>query len=81
VQIENNPQFGPILADGADFTLYTFTNGGTPVPCTGGCAAVWPPLTVPAGTQPTGGQGLAAWARTLTPSGNQVTEGGLPLFL
>jgi len=81
VQIENNPQFGPILADGAGFTLYTFTNGASPVPCTGECAAAWPPLTVPAGTQPTGGPGVSGLGTTLTASGNQVTEGGLPLYL
>ena len=37
---------GKVLVDAQGRTLYTFTNDGRAVPCTGECAALWPPLTV-----------------------------------
>ena len=46
VKITNNAEFGSILSDQDNQTLYFFANdisGGSS--CNGGCAAVWPPLT------------------------------------
>jgi predicted lipoprotein with Yx(FWY)xxD motif len=46
--------------------------------CTGGCLATWKPLTVPAGTKPTGPVKLGTIKR---PEGKtQVTYKGLPLY-
>ncbi len=46
--------------------------------CTGGCLATWKPLTVPAGTKPTGPVKLGTVKR---PEGKtQVTYKGLPLY-
>lgn len=45
---------GDILVTQAGATLYEDTAG----PCTGGCASVWPPLTVPAGSKLKAGPGV-----------------------
>jgi len=68
---------GTVLVDGHGMTLYTFTSGGQPVPCTGPCASAWPPLRVPAGSTSkdvTGVKGLGVTAQ------GQVTENSLPLY-
>jgi predicted lipoprotein with Yx(FWY)xxD motif len=46
---------GSILADGKGLTLYTLTDNGKAVTCTGACAAVWPPLTSASGAPVTAG--------------------------
>jgi predicted lipoprotein with Yx(FWY)xxD motif len=53
---------GVILVTKTGVTLYRYTPDGTGAPtCTGGCATAWPPLTVPAGTNPvTAGSGVTA---------------------
>ncbi len=77
---------GPVLAAANQMTVYTFTqdtaNSGKSA-CTGGCLSIWPALTVPAGTQPTGGDGVSGKLGTITRSDNgalQVTYNGLPLY-
>ena len=77
---KNNPTFGMILADSAGKTLYTLTNNGQPVLCTGVCAQVWPPLTVPPGTQPTGPPGVCCLGTTPNANGDAVTYKGDPLY-
>jgi alpha-glucoside transport system substrate-binding protein len=61
VMSATNPTLGAILVDGQRMTLYTFSidKPGESM-CTGACAQFWPPLTVPAGTTPTAGAGIAA---------------------
>jgi predicted lipoprotein with Yx(FWY)xxD motif len=44
VETAMNDKFGEILTDTSGKTLYTLTNDGKDVPCTGQCAAIWPPL-------------------------------------
>ena len=45
VQIAETDEYGPILVDGACFTLYAFTQDVDGVPaCVDDCAAVWPPF-------------------------------------
>lgn len=45
VRTATNPTFGKILTDTQGMTLYTLRDSkGADVPCTGQCAAVWPPL-------------------------------------
>jgi predicted lipoprotein with Yx(FWY)xxD motif len=72
--------FGTILVDTSGKTLYTFTNNGHPVSCTGACASLWPPLTVPSGVTPTGSSGVSGLGITTANGVRQVTHGGLPLF-
>jgi predicted lipoprotein with Yx(FWY)xxD motif len=67
---------GTVLVDAKGRTLYTLTNAGQAVACTGDCAAAWPPLLVPAGSTPKGAKGVSGLG--LVPGG-QVTASGLPL--
>jgi predicted lipoprotein with Yx(FWY)xxD motif len=81
VTAKNNAAFGTILADGAGMTLYTLMNNGQPVLCTGTCAAVWPPLTVPSlGTPVTGPAGVAGLGAMSNANGTAVTYHGAPLY-
>jgi predicted lipoprotein with Yx(FWY)xxD motif len=77
---------GTVLVDGDDgMTVYIFTkdtkDSGKSV-CTGDCAVTWPPLTVAAGTTPTGGTGVSGKLGTITRDDGtlQVTYNGLPLY-
>ncbi len=78
---------GVVLVDGASGrTVYTFTkdtkDSGTSN-CTGGCIQTWPPLTIPAGTTPAGGDGVNGQLGTITRVDDgslQVTYNGLPLY-
>jgi predicted lipoprotein with Yx(FWY)xxD motif len=69
---------GTVLVDSKGRTLYTFTNDGQAVTCTGACAALWPPLEVKPGSTPRSGHGVTG-LDTL-PGNRQVTEHGLPLY-
>ena len=56
---------------------------GGPRSGTGGdCAGTWPPLTVPAGSTPTGDTGVTGKFATITRDDGtvQVTYNGLPLY-
>jgi predicted lipoprotein with Yx(FWY)xxD motif len=72
---------GKILVNSEGQVLYTFTKNGAAVPCSAGCLAVWPAVTVPTGvTTPTGGPGVGTLGTTTSNGPHQVTVGGLPLF-
>jgi|HubBroStandDraft_6_1064221.scaffolds.fasta_scaffold01393_13 predicted lipoprotein with Yx(FWY)xxD motif len=76
---------GVILVDKSGRTLYRYSADGTGTPtCTGGCAATWPPLTVPAGSvHVTGAAGVrsADLGTVALPGGGlQVTFRGMPLY-
>ncbi|HEY7916045.1 MAG TPA: hypothetical protein VIC86_03615 [Acidimicrobiales bacterium] len=75
---------GVILIDKSGKTLYRFSPDGTGKPtCSGACAAVWPPLTVPAGTMhvPASGVGASDLGTVAGPGGAlQVTFKGMPLY-
>ncbi|HUY65374.1 MAG TPA: hypothetical protein VMV06_01025 [Acidimicrobiales bacterium] len=75
---------GVILVDRSGRTLYRFLPDGTGKPtCTGACAAVWPPLTVPVGTMHVSASGLSAsdlGTATGTGGALQVTFKGMPLY-
>ncbi|HWD51508.1 MAG TPA: hypothetical protein VG412_03850, partial [Acidimicrobiales bacterium] len=54
-----NPTLGTILVNAAGATLYRFAadqNGQSS--CTGACAQLWPPFTVPTGSPPKGASGV-----------------------
>jgi predicted lipoprotein with Yx(FWY)xxD motif len=78
---------GTVLVAGTNgMTVYTFDNdvkdSGTSA-CTGACLARWPALTIPAGTTPTGGDGVSGTLATILRSDDgttQVTYNGLPLY-
>lgn len=81
VMMKTGPH-GTYLVDGQGKSLYLFeADKGTTSTCTGGCATVWPPLTV-TGT-PQAGPGVTAdKLATTTGSGGkkQVTYAGHPLY-
>ena len=72
-----------LVAASNNHTVYTFDSDTPGVSkCTGGCATTWPPLTIPAGTTPTGGPGVTGQLGTITRSDGslQVTYKGMPLY-
>ncbi len=81
VKTASNPQLGTILVDADGKTLYTLSNQGVAVACTGGCLTAWPPLLLPAGTTTaTGAAGVTDLATTPEGTSTQVTQAGLPLY-
>jgi predicted lipoprotein with Yx(FWY)xxD motif len=80
VNTASNSNLGTILVDSQGMTLYTLTNAGQPVPCTGACLAAWPPLLLPAGTTTAnGGPGVKGLGTVAVSGGQQVTYNGVPL--
>ncbi len=76
---------GLVLVDRAGLTLYRYTpDGSGKSNCNAGCATVWPPLTVPAGTTKVAGSTALASGSlaTITRSDGtlQVTYKGMPLY-
>jgi predicted lipoprotein with Yx(FWY)xxD motif len=72
-----------LVAASNNHTVYTFDSDTPGVSkCSGGCATTWPPLTVPAGTTPTGGPGVTGQLGTITRSDGslQLTYKGKPLY-
>jgi len=83
VQVGSNATYGNILATSTGQALYTLnTDHNGQSTCTGSCLQVWPPLTVAAGTTPTGGPGVTGTvAATMQSNGtDQVTYNGSPLY-
>ena len=81
VMAAHNAQMGQLLVDIHGMTLYTLTNGGHPVACTGQCATFWPPLLLPANvTAAKGAQGVSGLGVVSMNGGKQVTEHGDPLY-
>jgi predicted lipoprotein with Yx(FWY)xxD motif len=84
VEAKSVPGVGMVLVDSNGLTLY-YLKGETAssIMCTGGCASAWPPLVVPAGTQPTAGSGVTGQLGTVSRpdgAGLQVTYEGSPLY-
>jgi predicted lipoprotein with Yx(FWY)xxD motif len=81
VKTATDSKLGTILVDDAGRTLYTLTNNGKAVACTGGCLSAWPPLLLASGaTSATPGSGVTGLGATSAAGGTQVTENGLPLY-
>jgi predicted lipoprotein with Yx(FWY)xxD motif len=81
VSVASTAKLGSVLTDSGGRTLYTLTNNGAPVPCTGQCATIWPPLTVPAGTTSvTAAPGVTGIGTTTGRAAPQVTEMNRPLY-
>ncbi len=76
-----NPDLGTILVDTQGRTVYTLTNNGAAVACTGTCLNAWPPVLLPSGdTTASGGPGVKGLGVAKDASGDQVTSGDLPLY-
>lgn len=81
IQSANNAKFGAILVDAQGRTLYTLTNNGKAVACTGGCLSVWPAALLPAGvTKVTPGSGVSNVTAVAASGGQQLVYNGLPLY-
>jgi predicted lipoprotein with Yx(FWY)xxD motif len=81
VMAASTSKFGSLLVDAKGMTLYTLTNAGRPVPCTGQCASFWPPLVLPADTTTAlGATGVTGLGTSSSAAGLQVTENGAPLY-
>lgn len=82
VMVSNLP-LGNILTSSDGLTLYTFQNDKPDEStCTGSCAQIWPPLTVPQGVTPTAGPGVTGTLGVFQrPDGAyQVTINQMPLY-
>jgi len=83
VALGGNDELGPFLVGPDGMTLYLFTNDTTGVTnCYDECAVRWPPLLVPAGMQPTAGEGVTGTLGVTerTDGTSQVTYNGMPLY-
>jgi predicted lipoprotein with Yx(FWY)xxD motif len=74
-------QYGSILTDGTNHTIYLFTRDRSSAStCYGPCAAAWPPVLTKGAPRRTGGL-TAALGTTRRRDGTvQVTYGGHPLY-
>jgi predicted lipoprotein with Yx(FWY)xxD motif len=81
IVMTSSTKLGSVLVDDKGMTLYTLTNAGQPVECTGQCATFWPPLLLPSGTATaTGGAGVTGLGTTAAAGGKQVTVNGDPVY-
>jgi len=74
---------GTVLVSSNGHTVYHLTTDtARSSTCTGSCAQLWPPMTVPAGTAPKAAAGLSGTLSTITRSDGttQVTYNGEPLY-
>ena len=74
-----HPEFGDILVDGEEMTLYLFTSDGPGTTfCTEGCLSTWAPLAAPGGAS----QGARAdlIGKFEREAGDQVTYNGHKLY-
>jgi predicted lipoprotein with Yx(FWY)xxD motif len=80
IHTTQSSSLGTVLADGRGMTLYTLTNNGQAVSCTGPCATIWPPVISAPGTTPSAA-GVAAIGTAASPTGDQLfAHNGLPLY-
>jgi predicted lipoprotein with Yx(FWY)xxD motif len=78
---KESPDLGMILVDTQGRTVYTLTNGGKAVACTGACLNAWPPVLLPSGEKTAaGGPGVKGLGVASGGSGDQVTSDDLPLY-
>jgi predicted lipoprotein with Yx(FWY)xxD motif len=81
VKAANVTSVGAVLVDADGMTLYTLKKGSTPVPCTGQCPTVWPPLLLASGTTTAvGAPGITGLGTKAEAAGTQVTAAGAPLY-
>jgi predicted lipoprotein with Yx(FWY)xxD motif len=83
VDLGSTAALGEFLVDAQGLTLYHFDDD-TPnhSNCTGSCADIWPPLTVPTGTMPSLAAGITGTLGVITRAdgSDQVTYNEMPLY-
>jgi predicted lipoprotein with Yx(FWY)xxD motif len=77
VKTATSSTLGTIVVTNDGKTVYTLTNGGQQVPCSGACLQVWPAVTLPAGTTNVTGTGVN---NVGTGPGGTVTINGAPVY-
>ena len=81
LKLVSHGSLGKILVNGAGRTVYIYTSDpANKVTCTGGCASVWPWVTVPKGTKPQGGSGVKDLGTVSTGGKLVVTWNKHPLY-
>jgi predicted lipoprotein with Yx(FWY)xxD motif len=84
ISSRNLTGLGAVLVDGQGRTLYVFEpDHAKAVTCLGGCASVWPPVSLPGTTKPTASGQVKAALLTSDPNpggGRVVTYDGWPLY-
>jgi predicted lipoprotein with Yx(FWY)xxD motif len=72
---------GKILVDSAGKTVYIFSgDSANHATCTGRCASIWPPVTIPKGAKPRGGPGVNHLGTIKSGKRLQVTWYKHPLY-
>ena len=76
------PGVGTVLVNGSGLTLYHDpTDTSTQTTCTGGCAAIWPPLLSKSGSAPASPGVMGQFGTFSRPdTGTQITFNGMPLY-
>jgi predicted lipoprotein with Yx(FWY)xxD motif len=77
VKTATSSTLGTIVVTNDGKTVYTLTNGGQQLPCSGACLQVWPAVTLPAGTTNATGTGVN---NVGTGPGGTVTINGAPVY-
>ncbi len=81
VKLVKHTGLGKILVDTSGKTLYIFTgDSADKANCTGGCASIWPPLTIAKGNKPKGGPGVRQLGTIKSGDRLQVTWDKHPLY-
>ena len=83
VIISEHPVYGRILTSASGRVIYLFTNDEpNQSNCVDGCADLWPPVPMPAGETPIGGEGVTGALGTIARADGitQVTYEGMPLY-
>jgi predicted lipoprotein with Yx(FWY)xxD motif len=81
LKLVKHGSLGKILVNGSGATVYIFTADSANKPtCTGGCASVWPPVTVAKGVKPKGGSGISGLGTVTIGGKHQVTWDKHPLY-
>lgn len=83
VNVADGGDLDEILVDSDGNTLYIADGeSGDNIMCTEACLDAWPPLTVPAGEEPSTGEGVDGTVATVERNDGtfQVTYDGLPLY-
>jgi predicted lipoprotein with Yx(FWY)xxD motif len=81
VKLMGHGSLGKILVNGAGQTVYIYTaDSANKSACTGTCATVWPPVTIPKGTKPKGGPGVKKLGTVTFDGKLQLTWNKHPLY-
>ena len=81
VKLVGHGSLGKILVNSSGMTVYLLTSDpANKATCTGGCASVWPPVTIAKGTKPKGGPGVTHLGTVASGGRLQLTWNKHPLY-